>query len=118
MPMRSHCLFLLVALLGCDRSPDPAEQQAGGMARQGMAASFDTAGLRSLAVPAEFERGKVLFEANCASCQGEAALGTTQGPRHLRGALLPAQLAAVFRSHTARRRSAPPIFPVMGAGSA
>ena len=50
------------------------------MAHQGIGASLDTAGLRSLAVPVEFEKGKALFKASCASCHGEAALGTSQGP--------------------------------------
>lgn len=78
--MRLSCLFFLVALVGCDRSPDPAEQRAGGMAHRGAVAGLDTAGLRLLAVPVEFEQGEALFEANCASCHGDAALGTAHGP--------------------------------------
>jgi mono/diheme cytochrome c family protein len=73
-------LLLLGLLTGCDRSPDPAEQGAGGMMHQGMRGSIDTMGLRAIAVPAEFQKGKSLFEANCAGCHGEAALGTEQGP--------------------------------------
>lgn len=75
MPSRLHFLFLLAVLVGCDRSPDP-----GGTIHQGAAAAIDTAGLRSLAVPAELQQGRSLFGANCASCHGEAALGTAQGP--------------------------------------
>ena len=40
----------------------------------------DTVGLRATPVPAEVQGGKVVFDANCAVCHGEAALGTQQGP--------------------------------------
>ena len=50
------------------------------MYHQSVEPSIDTTGLRSLAVPAEFQTGKSLFEANCASCHGSAALGSAQGP--------------------------------------
>jgi cytochrome c len=30
--------------------------------------------------PAEFQKGEAKFNANCARCHGEHALGTTQGP--------------------------------------
>lgn len=43
-------------------------------------ANIDSAGLRTLAVPAGFQAGETLFDANCAACHGEAALGTQQGP--------------------------------------
>jgi len=40
----------------------------------------DTMGLRAKPVPAEFQAGKQVFDAKCAACHGEAALGTAQGP--------------------------------------
>jgi len=32
------------------------------------------------AVPAEFKKGEVTFNANCARCHGERGVGTSQGP--------------------------------------
>ena len=63
---------LLLALLitaACERSP-------------GADAGNRTAGtaLSAIPVPAEFQQGEALFEANCAVCHGEAASGTHQGP--------------------------------------
>jgi mono/diheme cytochrome c family protein len=43
-------------------------------------AAVDTVGLRRLPVPAEFHRGAERFRASCASCHGEAALGSDQRP--------------------------------------
>jgi len=45
-----------------------------------MAAAIDTVGLRAKPVPAEHAAGKERFDASCAMCHGEAALGTAQGP--------------------------------------
>lgn len=42
--------------------------------------ALDRAGILALDVPAELRRGEALFDANCARCHGEAALGTEQGP--------------------------------------
>lgn len=36
--------------------------------------------LRALPVPAELQEGKATFEASCAGCHGQVALGTEQGP--------------------------------------
>ncbi len=84
---------LLILLVACDRSPEPGSMPGmgdmggmrgmggmGGMMQHEMAGSVDTAGLRGLTVPAEFQRGREIFQANCAQCHGEAALGTAQGP--------------------------------------
>ena len=46
----------------------------------GAGALGDTVGLRATPVPAEVQGGKALFDASCAVCHGEAALGTQQGP--------------------------------------
>lgn len=37
-------------------------------------------GLRAAPIPAELQQGAELFQANCAACHGQAALGTRQGP--------------------------------------
>ena len=65
-------MIALLALAACSGG------DSGGIAEG--PAGIDTTGLRTLAVPAEFQRGKELFNANCATCHGEAALGTAQGP--------------------------------------
>jgi mono/diheme cytochrome c family protein len=75
-------LSLLLLLAACDRPP---EAEGGAEAGMGdmmppMASNVDTAGLRTLAVPAEHEQGRELYTATCASCHGEAGLGTTLGP--------------------------------------
>lgn len=44
------------------------------------APTVSEAELRAIPVPAEMQRGKATFEANCAACHGEMALGTGQGP--------------------------------------
>ena len=72
---------LLALLSSCDRSPEPEPMQGmGGMMRHDMTGAVDTTGLRSLAVPQEFQQGQALYRASCVSCHGEAALGTAQGP--------------------------------------
>ncbi len=63
-------LLLFVLLVGCDASGRGA---AGGGA-------VDTTVLRTLTVPAEYQEGERLYNATCAACHGEAALGTEQGP--------------------------------------
>lgn len=80
--MKRVCLAVLLVLLpSCDRSPEPDRVQGmGGMMQHDMAGAVDTTGLRSLAVPEEFQQGLALYQASCASCHGEAALGTAQGP--------------------------------------
>ena len=74
---------LLAAALwaGCAGDAGDAEEAAagaGGMPQ--MAGAIDTAGLRSLGVPAELQLGLERFDRYCASCHGEAALGTSTGP--------------------------------------
>lgn len=44
------------------------------------APAVSEAELRALPVPAELQGGKAIFEANCAACHGQMALGTEQGP--------------------------------------
>lgn len=83
--MKRICLVVLFTLLAaCDRSPGdgamPGMRRAGGMMRHVPGGVVDTAGLRDLAVPAEFQRGQELYQVNCAQCHGDAALGTAQGP--------------------------------------
>lgn len=75
------CLALgaLVATTACDRS-DGAERTAAMQHANPNGVAIDTAGLRAAPVPAEFQRGAELFQANCVACHGEAALGTSQGP--------------------------------------
>lgn len=63
-------LLLFILLAACDTT-------AGGAAGGG---SVDTTGLRTLAVPAEYQAGEQLYDATCAACHGGAALGTAQGP--------------------------------------
>lgn len=43
-------------------------------------AAVDTTTLRTLAVPTEYQEGERLYNATCAVCHGEVALGTEQGP--------------------------------------
>lgn len=80
--MNRICLTALLVLLpACDRSPEPEPIPGmGGMMQHDMDGSVDTTGLSSLAIPAEFQRGEELYQASCAQCHGEAALGTSQGP--------------------------------------
>lgn len=87
---RLWVIALLILLVACDRSAEPESMPAmgdmrgmggmGGMMQHEMAGSVDTVGLRGLTVPAEFLRGREIFQANCALCHGDAALGTAQGP--------------------------------------
>jgi mono/diheme cytochrome c family protein len=63
-------LSLCLALAACDEGSEanpPAE------------ADFETV-LRQLTVPEEHLDGEILFNANCATCHGERALGTDRGP--------------------------------------
>lgn len=76
--------LLLASVWSCDRRPEAGSAAGdggmGAMMGHAMGGTVDTAGLRSLAVPAELAAGEGLFDANCASCHGEAALGTEVGP--------------------------------------
>ena len=76
--------LLLASLSGCDRAAETERASGaggmGGMMQHTMGGAIDTTGLRTLAVPAEFATGARLFEESCASCHGEAALGTGIGP--------------------------------------
>lgn len=82
IPLKPIRILTVLALLAaCDRAPEPP--QTSGMAgtmQHAEGGAVDTVGLRALPVPAEFQRGVELFQASCASCHGEAALGTDQGP--------------------------------------
>ena len=62
-------LLLFILLAACDTT-------AGGAAGGG---SVDTTGLRTLAVPAEYQAGEQLYDATCVACHGGAALFTAQG---------------------------------------
>src|SRR5690625_1992022 len=79
------CLGMLIAVLSaCDRSPGndamPGMGRAGGNLRHASGGIADTAGLRDLSVPAEFQRGQEVYQTHCAQCHGDVALGTAQGP--------------------------------------
>ena len=52
----------LLAIAGCQQGSQP------------------TAAAPAASVPAEFAKGEALFNANCARCHGERAMGTNQGP--------------------------------------
>ena len=52
----------------------------GGAAADRLPGGVDTVGLRMLEVPAEHRDGRSAFDAVCAACHGEAALGTALGP--------------------------------------
>ena len=74
-------LTAFALLTACDRAPEPPQTPGmAGTMQHPAGGAVDTAGLRALPVPAEFRRGAALFQASCASCHGEAALGTDQGP--------------------------------------
>ncbi|MFW6078131.1 MAG: c-type cytochrome [Gemmatimonadota bacterium] len=64
--MRSSTAIVALALAGC-----------GG---DGSHAAVDRAAVLALETPTELRRGESLFDANCARCHGEAALGTEVGP--------------------------------------
>lgn len=72
-------LLLATLLTGCDRGTDAPGRMAEMMEHTSIG-GVDTTGIRALAVPAEHQQGEALFEASCASCHGESALGTEQGP--------------------------------------
>jgi mono/diheme cytochrome c family protein len=82
--MRRIALAALVTLMvGCERSATPESggdaSAMGGMIHD-MTATVDTTGLRELAVPAGLAAGRERFDASCAACHGEFALGTDVGP--------------------------------------
>lgn len=52
----------------------------GGSTADRLPGGVDTVGLRTLEVPAEHRSGRAAFDAVCAACHGEAALGTALGP--------------------------------------
>lgn len=68
--MRSYGVMLVVclALAACGDHREPG------------APAVSEEELRALAVPAELQGGKATFEASCAACHGQVALGTEQGP--------------------------------------
>jgi mono/diheme cytochrome c family protein len=66
---RAISASLLLVLPACGEAPpeaDPADPLS--------------ATVLALDIPAEFAEGEVAFQANCASCHGERALGSDQGP--------------------------------------
>ena len=69
-----------IALAACDRAPGARTDRGMEGMTHHQAGALDTAGLRGRPVPAELQRGKELFQANCSACHGDAALGTRQGP--------------------------------------
>lgn len=76
---RSAGVLLLMLMAAACGGDGGGSGMAGGMEHLPVA-GVDTAGLRALEVPAEHSRGRELFDATCASCHGEAALGTQAGP--------------------------------------
>lgn len=82
--MRRIALAALVTLMvGCERSATPesgGDASAMGGMMHDMTATVDTTGLRALAVPSELAAGRQRFDASCAACHGEFALGTDVGP--------------------------------------
>lgn len=68
--LRYLTLALLLLLTAC--GADGSGAASGG--------AIDTTGLRTLATPAEHQAGKQLYDATCATCHGEAAVGTALGP--------------------------------------
>jgi mono/diheme cytochrome c family protein len=54
----------------CERAPH----------HDGAADAVSPERILALEIPAELRQGDALFEASCASCHGERALGTAQGP--------------------------------------
>jgi mono/diheme cytochrome c family protein len=63
-------VLLSFLLLGCGGSEAPQAQGEGEIA----------ATVQALTIPQEFQAGEAAFNANCAVCHGERALGTNQGP--------------------------------------
>jgi mono/diheme cytochrome c family protein len=75
---RQYAVLFALLAAACG---DAGEREGMGAGMQhSMTGVVDTTGIRALAVPAEHQRGRELFDANCASCHGEAALGTELGP--------------------------------------
>jgi mono/diheme cytochrome c family protein len=66
---RSLCAGALLATVACR----PDHDAHGGADSAALA-------VRDLPVPAEHQAGRAAFDAHCALCHGEAALGTEQGP--------------------------------------
>ena len=89
-----------------------------------MTAAIDTVGLRARPVPAEHAAGKERFDASCAMCHGEAALGTAQGPTLLHAYYEPnhhadmAFMAAVGRGVRQHHWNFGDMPPVAGLGPA
>jgi mono/diheme cytochrome c family protein len=70
----------ITALAACERSPEEgSERGMRGMMHRPVS-DLDTVGLRSRAVPAEFQSGEALYRTSCSACHGEAALGSPIGP--------------------------------------
>ncbi|HEX2204624.1 MAG TPA: cytochrome c [Longimicrobium sp.] len=64
-------LALALAALTLGACERPQQQEGPGI---------DTARLKTLATPAKHQAGEQAFDARCASCHGDKALGTAQGP--------------------------------------
>lgn len=79
VPAAEMTRIRLLALLALCSACDPSAGPGAGM-RHEMDRGVDTTGLRGLPIPAELRRGLALYAASCASCHGEAALGTSTGP--------------------------------------
>ena len=74
---------LVTMLIACERSATPesgGDASAMGGMMHDMTATVDTTGLRALPIPTELAAGRQRFDASCAACHGEFALGTDVGP--------------------------------------
>lgn len=71
MPARTSLPFILLLPLYAACSPGADEQ----------AAELDVpSAIAAVEIPAEHQAGLAAFDANCAQCHGDRALGTEQGP--------------------------------------
>lgn len=69
--IRSSLLLLAALAVGCDAGERSAHQPK---------EAWDTVGLAARVVPAEHAGGAATFARACASCHGDAALGSQLGP--------------------------------------
>ena len=112
MNLRICLSALALAVTACGPSDD------GERPGPAQAPAIDTTGLRALAVPAEFQPGQALFDANCAACHGSAGVGTLQGPplihiyyepNHHADAAFMSAAAVGVRAHHWRFGDMPPV---------